>query len=94
MKLERLARIELDDEEREKLLLQLPRILNVLRRLDVYLLTEGGEVPGGREVTGAPLADDEPAECLDTEEVLSQAPSPRMGQFSVPSVIDSSGKGS
>jgi aspartyl-tRNA(Asn)/glutamyl-tRNA(Gln) amidotransferase subunit C len=82
--LETLAMIELEPEERDRLRLQLGRILGFVRRLqDVETADEGSRGPEG----AAPSAD-EPGECLDRDEVLGQAPDTEGGYFRVPPVID------
>jgi aspartyl-tRNA(Asn)/glutamyl-tRNA(Gln) amidotransferase subunit C len=85
--LERLARVELSGESREKLREQLGTIIEFVRKLQeidtasykpkAYL---GGFEPELRR--------DEAGECLDAEEVLEAAPDHENGYFRVPSVID------
>lgn len=90
--LEALARVDLDPEERDRLRLQLDRILGFLRKLQEV---EIGEARAGGEQGPLPLppASDEVGECLDREEVLGQAPDSDGGFFRVPSVIDREGGG-
>lgn len=90
-RLEDLSRIELGDEERERLGLQLARIVEFVRVLrDADRAGADGERPpaGG---TGAPLRGDVPGECLDREEVLAAAPAREGGYFRVPPVIETEG---
>ena len=85
--LERLARVELSGEAREKLREQLGKIIEFVRKLQgidtaayrpkAYL---GGFEPE--------LRPDETGECLEAEEVLGAAPDRQDGFFSVPPVID------
>ncbi len=85
--LERLARVELSAESREKLRKQLGTIIEFVRKLQgidtadykpkAYL---GGFEPE--------LRPDEAKECLETEEVLGAAPDRQNGYFRVPPVID------
>jgi len=91
-RLEELARIELGTDERERLRLQLPRIIEFVRRLDG---PPAGEVASGEAVlTASRMADDEPGACLDREEVLAQAPAASKGHFAVPAVLETERKGS
>jgi aspartyl-tRNA(Asn)/glutamyl-tRNA(Gln) amidotransferase subunit C len=85
--LEALARVDLDEEERDRLRLQLDRILGFVRKLQEV---ETGEATAGGENGPLPLppASDEARECLDREEVLSQAPDREGGFFRVPPVIE------
>ena len=85
--LEALARVDLDPEERDRLRLQLDRILGFVRKLQEV---EIGEAGASGEKAPLPLspASDEVGECLDREEVLGQAPDREGGFFRVPLVID------
>jgi aspartyl-tRNA(Asn)/glutamyl-tRNA(Gln) amidotransferase subunit C len=88
--LEALARIDLGPEERDRLRLQLGRILGFVRKLqevDAGEQEETGPALTGRLIT----ASDEPGECLEREEVLGQAPDREDGFFRVPPVIDREG---
>ena len=82
--LETLARVDLEPEERDRLRLQLDRIIEFFRKLQEV---ETGEIGAGG-ATGAVPAFDEPEACLDREEVLGQAPDREGGFFRVPPVID------
>jgi aspartyl-tRNA(Asn)/glutamyl-tRNA(Gln) amidotransferase subunit C len=87
--LEALARIDLDPEERDRLRLQLDRILGFLHKI-----AEVDTGSGTEEVSSTVLPSaDEPHECLDREEVLGQAPDRENGFFRVPPVIDREGGG-
>jgi aspartyl-tRNA(Asn)/glutamyl-tRNA(Gln) amidotransferase subunit C len=86
--LEALARVDLDPEERDRLRLQLDRILGFVRKLQEV---ETGK-DGSPEAAGSAPASDEPHECLDREEVLGQAPERENGFFRVPPVIDREGE--
>ncbi len=82
--LEALARIDLDPEERDRLRLQLDRILGFLHKI-----AEVDTGSGTEEVSSTVLPSaDEPHECLEREEVLGQAPDRENGYFRVPPVID------
>jgi aspartyl-tRNA(Asn)/glutamyl-tRNA(Gln) amidotransferase subunit C len=90
--LEALARVDLGPEEREKLRLQLDRILGFVRKLQDIDTGDTGEPREGPRRGAAP-APDEPRECLDREEVLSQAPDREGAFFRVPPIIDREGGG-
>jgi aspartyl-tRNA(Asn)/glutamyl-tRNA(Gln) amidotransferase subunit C len=85
-RLEELARLELEPEERERLGLQLARIVEFVRVL------QGAQLPrasgdAGR-AGGTSPAEDEIGECLEREEVLRAAPESEDGCFVVPPVIE------
>jgi aspartyl-tRNA(Asn)/glutamyl-tRNA(Gln) amidotransferase subunit C len=82
--LEALAKIDLGPEERDRLRIQLERILGFVRKLQEVESEEAGAVPAG----GARPSADEPGECVDREEVLGQAPGREEAFFSVPPVIE------
>ena len=85
--LEALARVDLEEEERDRLRLQLERILGFVRKLQE--VETGAEEKAGTDIQRTVLpAADEPRECLDREEVLGQAPDREAGFFRVPSVIE------
>ncbi len=85
--LETLARVDLEPEERDRLRLQLDRIIGFFRKLqEVEIGGTGAVIAGGS--TGVKPAADEPEDCLDREEVLGQAPDREGGFFRVPPVID------
>ncbi len=85
--LEALARVDLEPEERDRLRLQLDRIIGFFRKLqDVETGGTGAGGAGRGPVTQPAL--DEPEACLHREEVLGQAPDREGGFFRVPPVID------
>lgn len=93
--LEKLARIELTDDEAEKLTGQLDRIVAFVEKLQTVdtegvaptrLMSHGGEAPGG----GTPLRTDQVRPGLERDRVLDQAPDASGPFFRVPRVI---GKG-
>lgn len=88
--LEALARVDLEPEERDRLRLQLDRIIGFVRKLQ-EVETGGVEAGGEGAVPGKAPVLDEPQECLDREEVLGQAPDREEGFFRVPPVIDREG---
>ena len=85
--LERLARVELSGESREKLRGQLGDIIGFVQKLQA--IDTSGYSPkaylGGFEPE---LRGDETGECLSRDEVLMQAPDALKGFFRVPPVID------
>lgn len=85
--LERLARVELSGESREKLRGQLGTIIEFVRRLQGIgtAAYEPKAYLGGFEPE---LRSDETEACLDTEEVLGAAPDRQKSYFRVPPVID------
>lgn len=86
--LEALARIDLNAEERDRLRLQLDRILGFLRKLEEIETEAEAEAESVPEDGGSSPSADEPRECLDRDEVLGQAPDHEDGFFRVPPVID------
>jgi aspartyl-tRNA(Asn)/glutamyl-tRNA(Gln) amidotransferase subunit C len=88
--LEALARIELGEEERERLAEQMGRIVAFVEKLqsvDTSGVVGDERVENG--VTGAErLRDDKSDPGLDRDDVLSQAPDAAEGCFRVPRVID------
>jgi len=89
--LESLARIDMGPEERDRLRLQLDRILGFVRKLQEV---DTGATQVGTAARGRlPDTPDEPGECLEREEVLGQAPDREDGFFRVPPVIDHEGGG-
>ena len=89
--LEALARVDLDPEERDRLRLQLDRILGFVHKLAEVDTGEPGI--GSSDSPVAALSSDEPHECLDREDVLGQAPDREDGFFRVPPIIDREGGG-
>ncbi len=85
--LERLARLKLDGESREKLRGQLERIIEFVKQLQAV---DTGRVTPGAD-TGTHEAfyrEDGTGACLERSEVLGQAPETKSGMFSVPPVIE------
>jgi aspartyl-tRNA(Asn)/glutamyl-tRNA(Gln) amidotransferase subunit C len=85
--LEKLAKVDLDEQERDRLRLQLDRVLGFVRKLQ-EIDTEG--VVRGEAAPSDPAAD-VPGECLEREEVLAQAPDSGDGFFRVPAIIEREG---
>lgn len=80
----RLARLELDDEEVERMAAELSKVLDhveQIRELDLKGVEPTSHVI---DVTGVVRAD-EPEPCLPREVVLAAAPEPVEGGFGVPS---------
>ena len=86
--LEALAKIDLDEEERDRLRFQLDRVLGFVRKLEEV---DTGGVPESA-APSSPPAEDIPGECLDRDEVLGQAPDSVDGLFRVPAVIEREGR--
>jgi aspartyl-tRNA(Asn)/glutamyl-tRNA(Gln) amidotransferase subunit C len=85
--LEALARIELDEEERERLAEQLGRIVAFVEKLQSVDTSGVERVDNG--ASGAErLRDDVKEPGLNRDDVLSQAPDAAEGWFRVPRVID------
>ena len=85
--LEKLARVKLSGESRERLRAQLERIIEFVRQL------EGDDTTGveARSYTyefKPELREDATKPCLPRAEVLAAAPAKREGYFAVPSVIE------
>lgn len=86
--LEQLARIELSDDERDRLAEQLARIVEYCEQLQ-QLNTDGVE-PTSAVVHSGHRAqrEDEPSAGLDRDVVLSEAPDAVEGFFRVPKIIE------
>lgn len=81
-----LAKLELDEDEREALAAQLVDILALIEQLqevDVTGVPPTKHVIGKDNVTRA----DEPRPCLSQEQALEDAPSADEGHFVVPKVL-------
>jgi len=90
-RLEELARIELKPEERERLGMQLARIVEFVRVLQGASPPDAAAIEGpGVATDGAatPLDEDLPRDCLDRGEVLAAAPADDDGFYRVPPVIE------
>jgi aspartyl-tRNA(Asn)/glutamyl-tRNA(Gln) amidotransferase subunit C len=80
----RLARLELSDEEVERMASELSHVLDHIEK--IRELDLDGVRPTSHVVDSAgPLRADEPTTCLDREVVLDAAPEPVEGGFGVPS---------
>jgi len=85
--LEKLARVKLSGESREKLRAQLERIIEFVRQLE-GVDTTGVEARSHVGEFTPKLRDDATKPCLPRAEVLAAAPAKRDGYFAVPSVIE------
>ena len=85
--IERLARVRLDGESRERLREQLSRIIEFVRRLEAIDTTGSGDLQRDRGLS-SPLREDERRPCIAREEILGAAPERRGAFFGVPSVIE------
>jgi aspartyl-tRNA(Asn)/glutamyl-tRNA(Gln) amidotransferase subunit C len=83
----RLARLELDDDELERMTTELGKILSYVRQLD-EVDTEGVEPTVSPLVPHAPWRDDEVRPGLGRDEVLAQAPRAVEGGFGVPGFVE------
>ena len=86
--LEKLARIELSTEERQRIAEQLPRIVEYceqLQRLDTDKVAPTSAVVHGKKVE---LRADKPKPGLDHDAVMSEAPDAKNGFFRVPKIIE------
>ena len=81
----KLARLELSDEELERMREQLSAILEAVGKV-AELDLEGVEATAHPLDLVNVLADDEPRPCLPREEALANAPDPEDGFFGVPAV--------
>jgi aspartyl-tRNA(Asn)/glutamyl-tRNA(Gln) amidotransferase subunit C len=80
----RLAKLELDDAEVEKMAGELSAVLDHVER--IRELDLDGVAPTSHVVdVSSVLREDEPRPCLDREQVLRCAPEPTDGGFGVPS---------
>jgi aspartyl-tRNA(Asn)/glutamyl-tRNA(Gln) amidotransferase subunit C len=80
----RLARLELSDEEVERMASELSHVLDHIEK--IRELDLDGVRPTAHVVNSAgPLRADEPTPCLDRDSVLEAAPEPVEGGFGVPS---------
>jgi aspartyl-tRNA(Asn)/glutamyl-tRNA(Gln) amidotransferase subunit C len=80
----RLARLELSDEEVERMASELSHVLDHIEK--IRELDLDGVRPTSHVVdTTGPLRPDEPTPCLERDVVLASAPEPVEGGFGVPS---------
>jgi aspartyl-tRNA(Asn)/glutamyl-tRNA(Gln) amidotransferase subunit C len=85
--LERLARVKLSAESREKLRGQLARIIEFVKQLQ-SIDTVGLEPRAQASELKPALRNDETKPCLPRNDVLAASPENRKGYFAVPSVIE------
>jgi aspartyl-tRNA(Asn)/glutamyl-tRNA(Gln) amidotransferase subunit C len=80
----RLARLELSDEDVERMASELSHVLEHIEKIHELELDD---VPPTFHVvdSAAPLRGDEATPCLDREVVMEEAPEPVEGGFGVPS---------
>ena len=82
----RLARLELTEEELDRVTGELAAVLE--HAADVAALDTAGVPPTAHPLSLVNvLRDDEPGPSLDREEVLSQAPAAEEGRFRVPRIL-------
>jgi aspartyl-tRNA(Asn)/glutamyl-tRNA(Gln) amidotransferase subunit C len=80
----RLARLELSEEDVERMASELSHVLDHIEK--IRELDLDGVPPTAHVVDAAtPLRPDDPRPCLDRDEVLAAAPEPVEGGFGVPS---------
>jgi aspartyl-tRNA(Asn)/glutamyl-tRNA(Gln) amidotransferase subunit C len=80
----RLARLELSDEDVERMVGELSKVLEYIDKISELDLEDVPPMTHVREVTGA-LRPDEPRPSLPRDEVLAAAPAAVDGGFEVPS---------
>jgi aspartyl-tRNA(Asn)/glutamyl-tRNA(Gln) amidotransferase subunit C len=80
----RLARLELNEEEVERMARELSKVLEHIEKMRELDLEDVPPTSHVVEVTGA-LREDEPEPCLPHEVALASAPEPLAGGFGVPS---------
>jgi len=80
----RLARLELSDEDVERMVGELSKVLEYIDKISELDLDDVPPMTHVREVTGA-LRADEPRPSLPRDEVLAAAPAVVDGGFEVPS---------
>ncbi len=80
----RLARLELSEEELERMAGELSKVLDHIER--IRELDLDGVPPTAHVIdTASPLRADRPEPCLDRDVVVASAPEPVEGGFGVPS---------
>jgi aspartyl-tRNA(Asn)/glutamyl-tRNA(Gln) amidotransferase subunit C len=84
-----LARLELGDDEVERMIRDLGGILDYVAQLGEL---DTSQVPATAQIAveGAPLRADEPARGLSADEALAEAPRTSDGSFAVPAFVDES----
>ena len=80
----RLARLELDEDEVERMAAELSKVLDHVERVQELDLSGVAPTSHAVDVAGVMRAD-EPTPCLTREAALAQAPEPVDGGFGVPS---------
>ncbi len=85
--LEKLANIDIDPDSRERLVLDMSRIIGFVEKLQ-DTLTTGGQERVEQGGMGTRLREDIPSACLERDVVLEQAPDSHRGHFRIPPVID------
>jgi aspartyl-tRNA(Asn)/glutamyl-tRNA(Gln) amidotransferase subunit C len=86
-RLGKLANIDIDPDSREKLMMEMPEILEFVEKVQKALIGEDAD-EAGPEPSGTGMREDAPAPCLDRDVVLGEAPDSHKGHFRVPPVID------
>jgi aspartyl-tRNA(Asn)/glutamyl-tRNA(Gln) amidotransferase subunit C len=81
----RLARLELSDEELERMREQLSAILDAVGKVSELELADVAPTAHPLDLVNV-LAEDVPRPCLPREEALANAPDPEDGFFAVPAV--------
>jgi len=85
---EKLARIDLTETERERLTEQLKRVVEYVEQLQA-VDTEGVEpMSGVFHAAPATLRPDRVGPCLDRDTVIKMAPDAKNGLFRVPKIIE------
>ncbi len=86
----RLVRLDLSEEERERMQAELTKILGHAEKIQALDL-EGIEPTSHSVPLANVLRPDEAGECLDRDEVLAAAPAAENGRFRVPRIIEDAG---
>lgn len=86
--LEALARIELTDDERERMIEQLRGIVEYVEQLQDVDTTDVEPTSSVIQEAGSKLRSDEPRPGLDRDTILAEAPDTKNGFFRVPKIID------
>lgn len=82
-----LARLRLDDDEREEMTAQLATIVEYVAQLETVDVSDVPPTASVASETGTALRDDEPRPCLPRERALENAPDTDEGHFLVPRVL-------
>lgn len=87
LRVARLARLQLSDEEARQMQAELDSILGYLEELDVLDISD--VEPTFHSIPmDAPLRPDLPVPCSDRSEILAEAPASEAGAFAVPLVLE------